>query len=884
LLGRLASWTIFEGLTERQNWQAPNDEPEHRDIKVEIKSSDPNKQGGGAALEPDRAQLSIFISALFRYAASGNFISLRSFHENRGSSKPFLIDPIKLNGVAFTLEEAAFNGARRAANAKEKTVFAPPIATFKGPDKATEADIAEGLVLSVECDQNPQQARRRLETLLGPATVVVRSGGVWLNPQTGKLEDKLHLHWRLAEPVSDKAAIAKLKRVRVLAARLVGADPSGKSIAHPYRWPGSVHRKAEPRLCAIEAAAPDAEIVLERCLEELETALGEARQGDPVSQETPPPDGERGRVDWENAFAKILAGDEGGYHPILVPLAASYAAWDVPEPATYNTLRSLLLNSNPQDPERTRRRDVELEKLSETVSSAYVKFDRTAKADSAAGSTAPGAPVVDLSLFGAEIPPPELTHDMLSADWVDLVWTSAAAAAAPPDYVAAVMVAAGAGAIGNARIVAIGSGWEEAIVLWMALVGPPSAHKSPAMGDVRKALTQIDRRLEARWRSECDLLEANYEIELAQATKKKSVKKPAKPPLPQLLHDDTTIEKLTVNMAGNPHGAIVCYDELASWLSSFTRYSADGDSSGARAFWNKAYSAGRHKRDRVKNEGPPIIVEAAACSVMGAIQPERLRQFWSTTNDGMLARLVPIWPQLAPEKAANFEETPAMHDHVATLKRAFQALYDLKLENDGGFLRPKAVPLSAAAQPVFSEAHLRCERAARRGRGVFAEWLGKGPGRILRLALVLEFMTWSLEPTAAEPEEISADAMARAIRYHSYLEAMFLRTLAGIEPAQAGADALAVAKLAIEKQWSHFANRDVGREPGFRWFRGEQKGDKERRESALKTLVDARAVRKETVKTSGGIFEKWAVNPNLEAALAARTLSRLRPSGFGQGL
>jgi hypothetical protein len=109
LLGRLASWTIFEGLTERQNWQAPNDEPEHRDIKVEIKSSDPNKQGGGAALEPDRAQLSIFISALFRYAASGNFISLRSFHENRGSSKPFLIDPIKLNGVAFTLEKAAFN-------------------------------------------------------------------------------------------------------------------------------------------------------------------------------------------------------------------------------------------------------------------------------------------------------------------------------------------------------------------------------------------------------------------------------------------------------------------------------------------------------------------------------------------------------------------------------------------------------------------------------------------------------------------------------------------------------------------------------------------------------------------------------------------------------
>ena len=388
-----------------------------------FKANDPDAQGSEAkatgVLEPDRAQLEVFIDALFRYAAAGNFVSLRSFYEDRGNSKPFLIDPIKLNGVAFTLEEAAFNGARRAANASEKIVFAPPTCTFRNPTKATEADIAEGLVLSVECDQRPQQAHRQLEALLGPATVVVRSGGFWPNPQTGKPEDKLHLHWRLAEPAGDKATIAKLKRARILAARLVGGDPSNSPVCHPIRWPGGLWRKGEPpRLCAIEAANLDAEIVLEHGLGELETALGAARQDDPEPHETGPLEGKRGRVEWEDAFAKILAGVE--YHPTLVPLAGSYVAWGGPEPLTYNTLRALLLNSNPPDPERIRRRNVELAKLSETVSSAYAKFDKTAEADGKEGAAASGGKAVDASLLlGAEGPPPELTHDILPADWVD---------------------------------------------------------------------------------------------------------------------------------------------------------------------------------------------------------------------------------------------------------------------------------------------------------------------------------------------------------------------------------------------------------------------------------------------------------------------------------
>jgi hypothetical protein len=642
------------------------------------------------ALEPDRTQLETFVAALFRRADKDSFVSLRAFYED-GRKTPFRITPTSLAGGLGFLVDAAVDDARRAAQTPKRVVFCPPIATFANKDHAGEKDLLQGLALSVECDERPQEARATLERLLGPATVVVKSGGLWTAPD-GSPHDKLHLHWRLTEPACG-ADLTKLKAARELACRLVGGDPSNNSVVHPNRWPGSWHRKAGPRLCEIETIV-EREIDLDRALAILkETTVGKkaspwgapdrpngAGQADDgwadAAQEAA--EVER-RLELDEEFKKVLTGES--YHPTLVPLAASLAARGAPEPVAYDVLHALLANSNPCDPERLRRRDAERMKLEDTVSSGYVKFDKSGGADAAnagAGQAASLWKEIDVNLFGVDILPPDLVDEMLPANWVDTIWTSAFAAAAPPDYVGLAAIVAGAGAIGNGRVAYRPSRWKEAAVLWGALVGPPSAHKSPAIRDVHEALTRIDKKLHAQWRLECDKLEADYEIALAQAKQKKTIKKPPKPPLAQLLYDDITLEKLTISMAGNPHGAIVFYDELASWFSSFTRYSADGDASGARAFWNKSYSAGRHKRDRVKSEGPPIVIEAAACSVLGGIQPERLLRFWRETNDGMLARLMLVWPRLATIKLDGGSQP--MDDVSATLSRAYQALYDLKPE------------------------------------------------------------------------------------------------------------------------------------------------------------------------------------------------------------
>ena len=144
---------------------------------------------------------------------------------------------------------------------------------------AGEADLVEGYTLSVECDENPEAARAKLEPLLGPVTVAVRSGGIWQS--NGAAYDKHASALAAAEPAAGKEQLAKLKRAREIACHLVGADPTTAPVCHPLRWPGSWHRKAEPRPCEIiaEASDFDHEIDLDEALKTLEPFAPAASAG-----------------------------------------------------------------------------------------------------------------------------------------------------------------------------------------------------------------------------------------------------------------------------------------------------------------------------------------------------------------------------------------------------------------------------------------------------------------------------------------------------------------------------------------------------------------------------------------------------------------------------
>jgi hypothetical protein len=295
------------------------------------------------ALEPDRDLIEQFIDAIFRRASPEGFVSLRSFFEDEDKV-------LSTTAVAFSganrfhfLADNAENYARTAAQSSRSAVFAPPLATFSDRHRARESDVLEGLALSVELDEHPQEARQKLEALLGPATAIVRSGGVWINGGAAA-EDKLHGHWRLRAPARGDDALKKLKRARGIATRLAGGDASNVPPCHPIRWPGSWHRKKEPRMCAIDTIYPDVEIDLDDALAKLTAAAPEPEPG-------PDPDGDPsgGGNEWPALYDAIVSGRS--FHEPLVRLAAMSVASRMSDAAAVNSLRgimSLCVNKRPE--------------------------------------------------------------------------------------------------------------------------------------------------------------------------------------------------------------------------------------------------------------------------------------------------------------------------------------------------------------------------------------------------------------------------------------------------------------------------------------------------------------------------------------------------------
>jgi Primase C terminal 2 (PriCT-2)/Family of unknown function (DUF5906) len=224
--------------------------------------------------EPNRADLTRFIAAMFRYADPHSFVSLRAFPQSDHGSPPRFIKGILIGDDNLrAVTEAAAAAARGAATPRAPAVFAPPVCTFEFARLATEADIADGLALSVELDEGDTAAAcRKLEALLGPATVITSSGGEWTDPTTGEVHPKVHAHWRLSEPARGNDDLVRLKLARRLACELVDADRTCISIVHPLRWPGSWHLKATPRLATIATLNDDAEIHLTEALTALEEA------------------------------------------------------------------------------------------------------------------------------------------------------------------------------------------------------------------------------------------------------------------------------------------------------------------------------------------------------------------------------------------------------------------------------------------------------------------------------------------------------------------------------------------------------------------------------------------------------------------------------------
>jgi hypothetical protein len=217
----------------------------------------------------DPIAISLFVETIFRHAQTG-YVQLRMFidgNDHKTWGWPWTAVQVADREV---LQCTAIAIASRAALSPERVNFCPPVATFLGPKKATKDDLCEGLAIMSECDHRPDAARQILEGLLGAPTLIVKSGGTWIDPETELSQDRCHIYWRLATPARTKADQLRLERANEIVNRIAASDPTAVPSCHPLRWPGSWHKKADPRLVRIAEINPEREVVLDEVLPMLE--------------------------------------------------------------------------------------------------------------------------------------------------------------------------------------------------------------------------------------------------------------------------------------------------------------------------------------------------------------------------------------------------------------------------------------------------------------------------------------------------------------------------------------------------------------------------------------------------------------------------------------
>jgi hypothetical protein len=233
--------------------------------------------------------------------------------------------------------------------------------------------------------------------------------------------------------------------------------------------------------------------------------------------------------------------------------------------------------------------------------------------------------------FGAELLPEPLR---------DCVLDVADRQQAPPDFVAVTAICGLSAVLGNKVKIRPKQhdDWEVTPNLWGAIIGPPSAMKSPTMRSALGPVYAIQDQLREAWES--GLSSKEVDDALAALTAKDRMKKAGKAlndgqreqarsllnemleeeraeqPCPRLIVNDTSVEKLGELLNENPCGLLHIRDELFGFWARMEKEEYQSE----RAFYLEAYNGdGRYVYDRIGRG--TIQIENCTLSMIGGLQP-----------------------------------------------------------------------------------------------------------------------------------------------------------------------------------------------------------------------------------------------------------------------
>lgn len=172
--------------------------------------------------------------------------------------------------------------------------------------------------------------------------------------------------------------------------------------------------------------------------------------------------------------------------------------------------------------------------------------------------------------------------------------------------------------------------WTEPARVWAALVGDPSAKKSPILNHAARPIGKIDRKMIAQY------MEAKKDYDELSADDKKNNPLPKQP---RLKIEDTTIEAAQEVLKDSPHGVLCLQDELSGFLGAIDKYSGNKGAGADRAFWMRAYNGGPSSFHRIAR-GSGLIPNLSV-NLLGGIQPDAIRKVAADgVDDGLLQRML----------------------------------------------------------------------------------------------------------------------------------------------------------------------------------------------------------------------------------------------------
>ena len=181
---------------------------------------------------------------------------------------------------------------------------------------------------------------------------------------------------------------------------------------------------------------------------------------------------------------------------------------------------------------------------------------------------------------------------------------------------------------------------------------------------------------------------------------------------------------------------LVTRDELTSWISTLDRPGREGE----RGFFLQSWNGDSgFTIDRIGRGS--IYVPAVCVSLLGCIQPSRLRWYLSQSldggpsDDGLLQRFqLATWPD-APRDWKLIDRTPN-NTALATAEQVFNVLANLSADS------PIQLHFDSEAQQLFFAWWTELERKIRSEAGLHPALVA--PGEIQKSAALTDYLNWPM--------------------------------------------------------------------------------------------------------------------------------------------